>query len=257
MGSTLVTLLAICSWAWAASDSQRHTEAFPDRAIHAVLCAVSPVSPDTDFLQASKHPFDNPRVGPRLTKGMFLVASRGLVDPNFRRSVVLLVAHDEDGAMGVIVNRRTDLTLSTVLPDIEELADRPDQLFVGGPVASTQIILLLRAADPPRNSQHVFNDVYFSGSLTTLMDYLEDQDLVGAMHAYAGYAGWAPGQLEGELERGDWNLVSADAETVFSESPEEMWPELIRQSSGLWVRGAQHRPVRHAVATEFPVGHRE
>ncbi len=219
--------------------------------------AVLPVSPDADLVSARKHPFENPRVGPRLTKGMFLVASRGLVDPNFRRSVVLLVAHDQDGAMGVIVNRRTDLTLSTVLPDIEELADRPDQLFVGGPVASSQIILLLRAADPPRNSQHVFNDVYFSGSLTTLMDYLEDQALAGAMHAYAGYAGWAPGQLEGELERGDWNLVSADAETVFSESPEEMWPELIRQSSGLWVRGAQYRPVRHAVVTEIPVGYRE
>ncbi len=159
--------------------------------------------------------------------------------------------------MGVIVNRRTDLTLSSVLPDIEELAERSDQLFVGGPVASSQITLLIRAVDPPRNSQHVFNDVYFSGSLATLMDYLQSQELVRAMHAYAGYAGWGPGQLEGEVGRGDWNLVSADAETVFSESPEEMWPELIRESSGLWVRGAQHKPVRHAGVTETPVGRRK
>ncbi len=170
---------------------------------------------------------------------MFLVASRGLIDPNFRRSIVLLVAHDKDGALGVIVNRPTKVTLSSVLPDIEELADRSDPLFIGGPVATSQITLLFRAAGPPKNSLHVFSDVYYSGSLTTLRDYLQDHELARAMHAYAGYAGWAPGQLEGEVGRGDWNLVSADAEIVFSDSPEDMWPKLIRETSGLWVQGAQ------------------
>ncbi len=178
---------------------------------------------------------------PHLAKGVFLVASRDLVDANFRRTVVLIVAHGEDGAMGVIVNRPTSLTLSTALPDIAELAERPEPLYVGGPVATSQITLLLRAASPPDNALHVFHDVYFSGSLTTLMQLIRDQDLADTMQAYAGYAGWAPGQLEGEVKHGDWHLVEADADTVFSKSPETIWRELNREASGLWVRAAERR----------------
>ncbi len=73
------------------------------------------------------------------------------------------------------------------------------------------------------------------------MQLIRDQDLADTMQAYAGYAGWAPGQLEGEVKRGDWSLVEADVETLFSKSPETMWRELNRQASGLWVQAAKRR----------------
>ena len=210
---------------------------------------IAPVGDAVDFevdrfptnVTVGIHPFGESASKPHLAKGVFLVASRNLVDPNFRQTVVLIVAHGEDGAMGVVVNRPTPLTLGAALPDIEELAERADLLYVGGPVATTQITLLLRAASPPENALHVFQDVYFSGSLTTLMQLIRNHDLAETMQAYAGYAGWAPGQLEGELKRGDWSLVEADVETLFSKSPETIWRELNRQASGLWVQAAERR----------------
>ncbi len=195
-----------------------------------------------------KHPFGKPVDVPRLAKGVFLVASRDLTDPNFRRSVVLLVAHGEDGAMGVVVNRPTPLTLRQVLPDIGELAERSDQLYIGGPVATSQITLLMRATAPPDNAEHVFRDVYFTGSLKTLMRHIRDENVAETMQAYAGYAGWAPGQLEGEVKRGDWGLAEADVELLFSSSPETIWRTLDRETSGLWVRAVR----RHATMAGLP-----
>ena len=234
--------LVLCAGRSAASNPPAHAQvtAACDLASQTILA--HPLSPKASVLKVGKHPHGDPAGRPRLGKGIFLVANRKLVDPNFRRSVVLLVAHGDDGAMGVVVNRPTPLTLSAVLPDIAELAERSDPLYLGGPVATSQITLLLRAAKPPENAQHVFRDVYFSGSLTTLMQHVRDEQIADTMQAYAGYAGWAAGQLEGEVERGDWSLVEADAELLFSSSPEDMWRELNRQSSGLWVKAAECNP---------------
>lgn len=190
------------------------------------------------------HPPDGVELGPRLGKGIFLVASRGLVDPNFVKSVVLLVAHGEEGAMGVVVNRPTQLPLDKALPDIKALQGRQDVVYIGGPVGVGQVTLLLRAASPPEDALHVFQDVYFSGSLTTLMEYLNQEDPAYTVHAYAGYAGWGAGQLEGEVNRGDWHLVEADANTLFNTEPERIWRDLIRTTSGHWVKGEDHGPTQ-------------
>lgn len=232
-------MLVLWSGTFAASDPPLHDRATAARAVDSALAGTAYANQNAPVVPVSKHPLGDSAGMPRLAKGVFLVASRELVDPNFRRTVVLLVSHGEDGAMGVVVNRRTSLTLGAVLPDIAELAERSDQLYIGGPVATTQITLLLRAANPPDNAEHVFHDVYFSGSLTTLMQQVREQEIAESMHAYAGYAGWAAGQLEGEVERGDWSLTEADAEILFSQSPDDIWRELNRKASGVWVRAAE------------------
>lgn len=167
-------------------------------------------------------------------KGMFLVASQQLRDPNFSESVVLLIEYGRQGAMGVIINRPTNVRLSTVLPDVPGLQQRADTLHIGGPVAIGQLLFLIRSDNQPEDSRHIFQDVYVSASLAVLQETIDEGK--GRFRVYAGRAGWAPGQLDGELSRGDWHILSADGETIFDKAPSEIWPELIRLISGQWVK---------------------
>ena len=176
------------------------------------------------------------RPQPKLEKGKLLVASRDLRDPNFSETVILLVAYEPTGAMGVIINRPSDVKLSTVLPSIKQLHGRSDLLYIGGPVARDRVLLLIRSTKEPEDSLAVFDDVYASSSLTVLRHELERKDVKGRhLQAFAGHAGWAPGQLDAELERGDWYVVSADVTTLFSTPPKEVWDKLIQRVEGDWV----------------------
>lgn len=174
---------------------------------------------------------------PTLEKGVFLVASRELADPNFSQSVVLLVDYGLRGAMGIVINQPTKVMLAEVIPAISQLADRQDPLYLGGPVARDQILLLMRTHRRPADAAHVFADIFFSASETALKQVLEQQDSNDHFHAYLGYAGWAPGQLEDEVARGDWYISAGQAATVFEQEPSEIWNKLIQQNSGLWVWG--------------------
>jgi len=171
-----------------------------------------------------------------LSKGVFLVARRGLPDPNFSKTVILLINHGEQGAMGVIVNRPAPIMLSRILPMMEELKDRHDPVYVGGPVSRNQIVLLLRAENPMAASQHVVEDIYFSNSVGVLKALTSADGPDRMFHAFAGYAGWAPRQLESEILRGDWHLFPADSATVFDSAPQNIWPGLIRRSGGRWTQ---------------------
>lgn len=174
----------------------------------------------------------------KLDKATFLVASRQLQDPNFRESVVLLVDYGRSGAMGVIVNRPTSLPVAGLLPDLELLRARaPQNMHFGGPVARGRLSLLVRTSQAPVEARHVFADVYVSGETATLEWLLERDAGSATFRAYAGYAGWGPGQLESELARGDWFVEAADAATVFETAPSVIWPELIRRNTGHWVCG--------------------
>ncbi len=174
---------------------------------------------------------------PKLEKGKLLVASRDLADPNFSETVVLLVAYGPKGAMGLVINRPSDVKLSSVLPPMKPLRQRADTLYLGGPVARNHVLLLIRSATEPEDSVSVFEDVYASSSLTTLRQELERKGPKKRFHAYAGHAGWAPGQLEAELARGDWHVSPADIDAVFSKTPTDVWRKLIPRVEGDWVRG--------------------
>lgn len=175
-----------------------------------------------------------PQTAPQaaLSAGRFLVAGEHLRDPNFAKTVVLLLNYGDRGARGIIINRRTDVKLATVFPRISGLHQRPDTVYIGGPVARNQLLILLRADEPPRRADHVVHDIYVSTSRQVLVDVL---NRAGAAHVYAGYAGWAPGQLDHEVSRGDWHVLPADAETVFSETPGEVWQELIDKGAVQWL----------------------
>jgi putative transcriptional regulator len=185
----------------------------------------------------------------QIVRGKLLVASEQLVDPNFAETVILLLENTSEGALGVVINRPTEVKLSTLLPDVEQLRDREDTAFLGGPVARDRMILLVRAKSAPTNSELVVDGVFITASLDALHDLPADKHSDSNVRAYVGYAGWAPEQLDEEIEHGDWHLLPADAATLFQASPDTLWSELNERSSGEWVRRAPRGlPVRMAAA---------
>jgi putative transcriptional regulator len=169
-------------------------------------------------------------------KGRFLVASRSLADLNFSETVVLLLAYEPTGAMGVIINRPADVRLRSVLRDVEELRDRPDPVYLGGPVAGNLLLVLIRAARQPESSEPIFEGVYVSGSRAALRKALGKAGKRNRVRGYAGHAGWGPGQLDHEIARGDWHVAAADAAMVFDMTASAIWPKLIQRFSGEWTR---------------------
>ena len=220
-------------------------------ALAAILILISPVADmvlmNTAFSSApatlpssdgplTYHISDKSRPKVELSKGKFLVASKQLRDPQFFETVVLLLEYDSKGAMGLVINRPTTVKLSKVLPEIEGLQKRSDTIYLGGPVAKNQLMLLIRTSSPPEGSRLVFKDIYLSSSQTVIEKMIDKPDTPERFRVYAGYAGWAPGQLDHEVSRGGWHILQADEESVFDKTPSEIWPELIRRSSALWVR---------------------
>jgi len=174
------------------------------------------------------------KAGLELAKGRFLVASRDLRDPNFSKTVVLLLDYNEMGAMGLIINRPTELSIATALPDVEGLDDRKESVWVGGPVATHQMLMLVRSSDHPEGSDPIFDDVYVSGSRDLLGRLVEAEGDVAKFRIFAGHAGWMPMQLDAEVARGGWEVLPGDADMVFDESPAEVWPDLSERGSVKW-----------------------
>lgn len=177
----------------------------------------------------------------KLSKGKFLVASRNLTDPRFEETVILLVSYERTGAMGVIINRPSELLVSALFDD-PIFKKRKDIVFYGGPVEGSRILLLIRSQHRPEQSSEVFKTVYISGSMDALTRVVDRPKPGEQFRLYAGYAGWASGQLEMELSRGDWYVTSANAKTIFDTDPEKIWPELMRRSSAIQVHSTNPSP---------------
>jgi putative transcriptional regulator len=167
-----------------------------------------------------------------LGKGIFLVASPGLRDPNFRQTVVLLCEHGDEGALGVVVNRPTAMLLSEAVPQIPVLEGQRHALFSGGPVQPNQIMILSRLNQEPVDQHHVFDGVYLGGDLGVLERVLTAQSGTDAFRAYVGYAGWGPGQLENEMKTGSWITLPADTAVVFDKDPARIWSDVMRSLGG-------------------------
>ena len=163
--------------------------------------------------------------------GSFLVASRSLIDPNFDQTVILLLEYNEKGAMGLIINRPTEVRLGEMVSDLEGVEDRPETVWVGGPVAHWQMIVLIRSAATLADTEKVLEDVLFTGSREVLEDVLQNDT---EFRAYAGYAGWGAGQLDNEIDRGSWHVLPGDPELVFDPTPHELWRELLSRGESQW-----------------------
>ncbi len=177
--------------------------------------------------------------------GTFVVARPDLPDPRFAESVVLLIEHGPEGSLGLIINRPSKLNLSQLIPQIEDYADIPDLLFYGGPVAPSKSLVLLRSDQPPARAQAVFDDVHVL-ALGDLLLFLMGDDLAqgDAVRIYFGYAGWGPGQLQRECDRGDWRVAAASAQTIFAQDADEIWPSLRERLPPLFVEQGSVRPVQ-------------
>ena len=161
------------------------------------------------------------------TQGQLLIAKRGMGDPRFRKSVVLLLEHDIEGSIGLAINRPSEQRLSNVLSDVGELDIRSDTILLGGPVGLGEMRVLFQAMTEPDEALQVFREVYVSGSATVLRRLVRDGNEVPVFRAYAGYSGWGSGQLEHEILRGDWHILPADIHTVFEVEYDQMWRMLI------------------------------
>ena len=163
--------------------------------------------------------------GRESANGVFLVAAPGLADPNFRHSVVLVTQMADGGSVGFIVNRPGELSLAQILPHNEVLKRFTEPLYLGGPVEAAGLFAMFRAKDNPPGALRVLGDVSFA------MDPAVVEQLLHAppksVRFFNGYAGWGPGQLAFELERGGWYVLHADADTVFRKNMDTLWDELL------------------------------
>lgn len=159
-----------------------------------------------------------------LPPSLLLIASDRLQDPNFRRTVVL-VLQTPGGPFGFVLNRPSPVTVGEVLPQAPP-ALAAARVYAGGPVSPRTVGALFSAPETPPRSLPVLEELYFSVDPTTIAGILGAAEPPRRLRVFAGYAGWAPGQLESELARGDWWVWPADESTVFDIPAERLWPLL-------------------------------
>jgi putative transcriptional regulator len=167
--------------------------------------------------------------------GQLILATPRLTSPQFRRAVVLLLDHDDDGALGVILNRPTNTSVHEVLPDWIDLVSHPDVIFSGGPVSTDSAlgVASVRNLSAVHESPLGWRRLYERTGLVDLDTppaLLEDA--LSGLRIYAGYAGWHTGQLEAEIQEGAWYVVSSDPLDIFGADPEDMWRRILRRQPG-------------------------
>ena len=175
------------------------------------------------------------------SKALFLIARPGMPDPNFRETVVLVTQEESAEATGVVINRPSNRSLAEVLPG-ERFKPFKEPIFFGGPVA-------------PQGLFAVFQADRFSGAAVRMLPGLYLAVVPDSIDAllnnpppkirfFSGYSGWAPGQLQAELDRGDWLVVDADAETVFQKDTSRLWQDMLRRASAVRADAAALLPRR-------------
>ncbi|MEN3340820.1 MAG: putative transcriptional regulator [Actinomycetota bacterium] len=163
-------------------------------------------------------------------RGQLLIASPALLDPNFRRTVVLVTEHTDEGAAGLVLNRPSPTAVADVVPQLEPLASDDEPVWLGGPVQPDAVLVLGEFVDPEDAAVPLFDSLGFPS--------LEEPDAVvpatTRRRVFAGYAGWGGGQLEDELGREDWILEPALPDDAFTEDPEDLWASVLRRKGGVY-----------------------
>jgi putative transcriptional regulator len=160
-------------------------------------------------------------------RGKLILAGPTLLDPNFRRTVVLIAEHTEEGAMGLVLNRPSTATVSDAVPDLDWIAGADDRVYVGGPVAPNGVIVLAEWEEPERAAALIEEDLGFVPG--------ESEDREGLLSAvrrarvFAGHAGWGPGQLEDELAEDAWIIEPPQRGEIFTEDPDGLWGAVLRR----------------------------
>ena len=164
-------------------------------------------------------------------KGQLLLASPGLFDPNFRRTVILVTEHNEEGAAGLVLNRPSETAVAEAVPDLLPLVEDEDRVYVGGPVQESAVLVLAEFDNPDEAAVLVVDDVGF-------VPGDGDFGLLAAStrraRVFAGYAGWGPGQLEAELEESSWIVEAGAGAGLFPEPDDDLWGAVLRDKGGLY-----------------------
>lgn len=172
-------------------------------------------------------------LGTSPTKGRLLVATPPLDDPNFDRTVVFMLEHHHEGALGVVINRPTDESLDEPLDRWADLQAAPGAIFAGGPVEPDALIALARTHDTVDEPTEEYSPIV--GQVVSA-DLSVDPALVAgafsAVRVFRGYAGWGPGQLEGEIESGSWLVLDTEAGDLFTDHPESLWRDVLGRQDG-------------------------
>jgi putative transcriptional regulator len=157
-------------------------------------------------------------------QGKLLVSSPALIDPNFRKTVVLIAHHDEDGAMGLVLSRPSEVAATDALPALDGLPGAHDPIFVGGPVQPEAFMVLAEFDDVDEAAAPII------GRLGFMPAEAEPDDLsIRRLRLFAGYSGWGEGQLEAELAEDSWIVVDAQPDDAFADDPDELWRAVLHR----------------------------
>jgi putative transcriptional regulator len=176
-------------------------------------------------------------------KGSLLIAAPGLMDPNFARTVVFIAEHNDEGALGLVLNRPAATKVSELWAAISEAPSATDApAYVGGPVQANAVLLLHGHSDLNPAGEQVIPGVYLASEVELLGQLLErgssategGAPTAAQFRVFCGYAGWGAGQLEGEMESGGWLTCSASAQQVFQSAPEQLWSTALRSLGGVY-----------------------
>lgn len=160
-------------------------------------------------------------------QGKLLVSSPALIDPNFRKTVVLVAHHDEDGAMGLVLSRPSDVPAVDAVPALAALPGARDPVFVGGPVQPEAFMVLAEFDDVADAAAPILDGLGFMPA------NVEPEELsIKRMRLFAGYAGWGVGQLEAELLEESWIVVDAETGDAFADDPDELWRAVLHRKGG-------------------------
>lgn len=172
---------------------------------------------------------------PELQKGVFLVANDSISDSRFQQTVILIIGIYPHGTAGLIINRIDHVPTAHAFPDVAKALDNNKILYYGGPLKRRHPYVLVKTQCSPFSGERVMEDVYLWSRRRSVAHLARDRCGDEQYRVYAGYTGWVPGQLENELAAGDWLIMPADIQTVFSSEIEGIWQRLYQALQGIWV----------------------
>jgi putative transcriptional regulator len=159
--------------------------------------------------------------------GQLLISSPLLVDPNFRRTVVLMTHHDEEGAVGLVLSRPSELRIAEAIPDLGDLPYADEVVYIGGPVQPEAVVVLIELEEPRDDTEPIVGSVVYMPP-----DVDVDELAASRARVFAGYSGWGPGQLEAELAEPAWIVAPAEPADVFAQDPDELWRTVLHRKGG-------------------------
>ena len=186
-----------------------------------------------------------PSVGDeRQVRGFFLVASEEIRDPRFKEAVILVTPHHRREVVGVVVNKPTETAVSKLFPKSDLKDEHSRQVYFGGPLSMQSLLFLISSKKQPEASLRIFDNVFLSADSKVLQQVLSHPRPFAGLRVFSGYAGWKPGQLEAEVEKGYWLLREADTEILFNTEPGLIWRKLLdRPGKGTLVNLMKNQSV--------------